>query len=97
MTEEFFTAAVRARIIDFILRRKKFNDSENDDFAFGIEKMLNESTYEAAYPIHEVRIASRVSPGIQCLFYWELSLWCEIVNGNITLIASIDSFGNQCQ
>nr|XP_027237209.1 anoctamin-1-like [Penaeus vannamei] len=53
VTEEFFTAAVRARIIDFILRRKKFNDSENDDFAFGIEKMLSESTYEAAYPIHE--------------------------------------------
>ncbi|XP_047493990.1 anoctamin-1-like isoform X1 [Penaeus chinensis] len=53
VTEEFFTAAVRARIIDFILRRKKFNDSEDDDFAFGIEKMLSESTYEAAYPIHE--------------------------------------------
>lgn len=57
VTEEFFTTAVRARIIDFILRRKKFKDTDDDDFAFGIEKMLNESTYEAAYPIHEVIIA----------------------------------------
>ncbi|XP_071549184.1 anoctamin-1-like isoform X2 [Panulirus ornatus] len=53
ITEEFFTPAVRARIVDFILRRKKYKDSDSDDFAFGIEKLLNEGTYVAAYPIHE--------------------------------------------
>ncbi|XP_069195050.1 anoctamin-1 isoform X3 [Procambarus clarkii] len=53
ITEEFFTASIRSRIVDFILRRKKFKDSDDDDFAFGIEKLLNESTYAAAYPIHE--------------------------------------------
>ncbi|XP_066944766.1 anoctamin-1 isoform X7 [Macrobrachium rosenbergii] len=52
INEELFTTAVRARIVDFILRRKKFKN-EGDDFDFGIEKLLNESTYDAAYPIHE--------------------------------------------
>lgn len=93
VTEEFFTAAVRARIIDFILRRKKFNDSENDDFAFGIEKMLSESTYEAAYPIHEVRIVGSVSPSYPvCVVSRELGQCCKIANGNVIIIAIIYSF-----
>ncbi|KAG7162622.1 Anoctamin-5-like 2 [Homarus americanus] len=51
--EEFFTSAIRARIVDFILRRKRFKSNDTDDFAFGIEKLLNEGVYAAAYPIHE--------------------------------------------
>ncbi|KAA0198662.1 hypothetical protein HAZT_HAZT005546, partial [Hyalella azteca] len=40
--------------MDFILRRKRFGaDDEGDDFAFGIEKLLSDGTYVAAYPIHE--------------------------------------------
>ncbi|KAK7067067.1 Anoctamin-1 [Halocaridina rubra] len=53
VTDELFTAAVRARIVDFILRRKKFKEDDTDDFSFGIEKLLSECTYDAAYPIHD--------------------------------------------
>ncbi|XP_064083662.1 anoctamin-1-like isoform X6 [Macrobrachium nipponense] len=52
ISEDLFTTAIRARIVDFILRRKKFKN-DGDDFDFGIEKLLNEGTYDAAYPIHE--------------------------------------------
>lgn len=53
--EEFFTPAVRARIVDFILRRKRYTDNDMDDFAFGVERLLASSTYAAAYPLHDVR------------------------------------------
>lgn len=52
----FFTPAIHSRIVQFILDRKKFNDDPNDDFAFGIERLLNEKVYSAAYPLHDVRI-----------------------------------------
>jgi len=51
----FFTTAVRARILDFILRRKRYTEDQYDDFAFGIERLLGNSVYSAAYPLHDVR------------------------------------------
>ncbi|KAB7508055.1 Anoctamin-1 [Armadillidium nasatum] len=53
INEEFFTMAIRSIIIDFILRRKKFSDTEFDSHSIGIEKLLHEGVYEAAYPIHD--------------------------------------------
>ena len=50
----FFTPAIHSRIVQFILDRKKYSDKEHDDFSFGIEKLLNESVYSAAYPLHDV-------------------------------------------
>ncbi|XP_063913135.1 anoctamin-4 isoform X3 [Zophobas morio] len=49
----FFTPAIHSRIVQFILDRKKYSDKEHDDFSFGIEKLLNESVYSAAYPLHD--------------------------------------------
>lgn len=51
----FFTPAIHSRIAQFILDRKRFSDNENDDFAFGIERLINDYTYSAAYPLHDVR------------------------------------------
>ncbi|XP_021954062.1 anoctamin-1 isoform X3 [Folsomia candida] len=51
--KEFFTPAVRARILDFILRRKRYTEDPLDDFAFGMERLLNAYTYSAAYPLHD--------------------------------------------
>ncbi|ODN06507.1 Anoctamin-1 [Orchesella cincta] len=51
--DEFFTPAVRARIVDFILRRKRYTDNDLDDFAFGIERLLTAGVYFAAYPLHD--------------------------------------------
>ncbi|RXG68776.1 hypothetical protein Avbf_05056 [Armadillidium vulgare] len=45
--------AIRSIIIDFILRRNKFSDIEFDSHSIGIEELLQEGVYEAAYPIHD--------------------------------------------
>ena len=54
MHDGFFNSSVRSRIVDFILRRKKFEEDRLGHISTGIEKLLSDGTYEAAYPIHEV-------------------------------------------
>lgn len=52
--EDFFTSSIRSRIVDFILKRKRFKEELDDEFAFGIERLLSEGIYSAAYPLHDV-------------------------------------------
>lgn len=52
----FFTPAIHSRIVQFILDRKRFSENQHDDFAFGIERLLNEKVYTAVYPLHDVKI-----------------------------------------
>ncbi|XP_053600651.1 anoctamin-1 isoform X3 [Plodia interpunctella] len=52
-SECFWTPSIRSRIVQFILDRKKFSDMPNDDFAFGIARLISNSTYSAAYPLHD--------------------------------------------
>ncbi|VEN38244.1 unnamed protein product [Callosobruchus maculatus] len=49
----FFTPAIHSRIVQFILDRKRFSNNPQNDFAFGIERLLNEKAYAAAYPLHD--------------------------------------------
>ncbi|GLV37940.1 subdued [Carabus blaptoides fortunei] len=49
----FFTPAIHSRIVQFILDRKRFSENVHDDFAFGIERLLDEKVYAAAYPCHD--------------------------------------------
>lgn len=51
--EDFFTSSIRSRIVDFILKRKRFKEDTDDEFAFGIERLLTEGVYSAAYPLHD--------------------------------------------
>ncbi|XP_022827150.1 anoctamin-1-like [Spodoptera litura] len=53
--ECFWTPSIRSRIVQFILDRKKFSEATNDDFAFGITRLISNCTYSAAYPLHDVR------------------------------------------
>ncbi|KAI5635837.1 calcium-activated chloride channel domain-containing protein [Phthorimaea operculella] len=53
MSDCFWTPSIRSRIVQFILDRKKFTDSSTDDFAFGITRLISNSTYSAAYPLHD--------------------------------------------
>lgn len=55
----FFTPAIHSRVVQFILDRKKFSDNQEKDFAFGIERLLNDSVYTAAYPLHDVRYLNK--------------------------------------
>lgn len=59
--EDFFTSSIRSRIVDFILKRKRFNDDVSDEFAFGIERLLTEGVYSAAYPLHDVSSINSLS------------------------------------
>ncbi|XP_011697845.1 PREDICTED: anoctamin-1 isoform X2 [Wasmannia auropunctata] len=49
----FFTSATRSRIVQFILDRTRFTETKEDDFAFGVERLISEHAYVAAYPLHD--------------------------------------------
>ena len=59
--ENFFTSSIRSRIVDFILKRKRIKVEKVDEFAFGIERLLTEGVYSAAYPLHDVSTLFLVS------------------------------------
>jgi hypothetical protein len=40
--------------VQFILDRERFTEIQGDDFAFGIERLINQWVYTAAYPLHDV-------------------------------------------
>lgn len=54
----FFSPAIRSRIVQFILDRKRFSLGTEDDYAFGIDRLITEEAYIAAYPLHDVRKCS---------------------------------------
>jgi len=56
----FFTTAVRSRIVEFILDRQRFPAKNQHDMAFGIERLIAEGVYSAAYPLHDV--GNRLNP-----------------------------------
>ncbi|BFZ24946.1 hypothetical protein BsWGS_27984 [Bradybaena similaris] len=51
--ENVFSNATRSWIVDYILRRKYFADTMESSFACGINKMISDGFYTAAYPLHE--------------------------------------------
>merc|ERR550519_3241139 len=60
---KFFSPAARSRIVEFILQRKRFlPDGADDDFAFGINRLIKDGVYLAAYPLHDGTIET---PGSQ--------------------------------
>jgi anoctamin-1 len=48
----FFSSGVRSQIVDYILKRKRYSNEPEDEFAFGIERLLKENVYCGAYPLH---------------------------------------------
>lgn len=44
----------------FILDRKRFTLGEDDDYAFGIDRLIDQSVYIAAYPLHDVSGAASI-------------------------------------
>ncbi|XP_066905567.1 anoctamin-1 [Halyomorpha halys] len=54
LSPNFFTQAVRSRIVQFILDRTFFGEPTSSDmFVFGIERLLSDVVYTAAYPLHD--------------------------------------------
>ena len=52
--ESFFTASVRNSVVDYILERARFSDDEEAHFAFGVNRLVSDGVYSAAYPLHDV-------------------------------------------
>ncbi|XP_059484748.1 anoctamin-1 isoform X2 [Neocloeon triangulifer] len=50
---DFFSAAIRSRIVDFILDRTYYEDKSLDPNALGINRLITEGVYSAAYPLHD--------------------------------------------
>ncbi|XP_050306714.1 anoctamin-1 isoform X2 [Anthonomus grandis grandis] len=72
----FFTPAIHSRIVQFILDRKRFSDNTKNDFDFGIERLISDEVYIAAYPLHDGDLNTEGS--IRNLLYTEwvpLSKW----------------------
>ncbi|XP_076338167.1 anoctamin 1 isoform X2 [Tachypleus tridentatus] len=74
--EDFFNPGLRAQVVDFILKRKRFSKDPAQAFAFGINNLINEGVYEAAYPLHEggYDSAHEHSPRRQLLKNWA-TIW----------------------
>ncbi|OTF74678.1 anoctamin-1-like protein [Euroglyphus maynei] len=69
--EQFFSPAQRAQVIEFILKRKSFSTKQDDVTEFGINKLLSDHVYTAAYPLHEGKVnADYRSPRMQLIQNW---------------------------
>lgn len=53
--EGFFSQTVSIAVVHFILERMRFSDDDETSNNVGIDKLLAEGVYEAAYPLHDVR------------------------------------------
>ncbi|KAL1115352.1 hypothetical protein AAG570_007382 [Ranatra chinensis] len=52
--EDFFTSQARTLVVDFILERTSFShESELVASAVGIQKLISDDVYKAAYPLHD--------------------------------------------
>ena len=57
----FFNSNIRARIVQFILDRQTYSRDETKDNFFGIDRLLNDETFIAAYPLHDGEISAEGS------------------------------------
>lgn len=97
-SEGFFTPAIRSRIVQFILDRQRFTEDQDDEFAFGIERLISELVYTAAYPLHDV--SNHVMHNISHLlasftFYtaqWMESLQSLLSSHNLSFLISCHFF-----
>ncbi|KAJ8955607.1 hypothetical protein NQ318_001437 [Aromia moschata] len=69
----FFTPAIHSRIVQFILDRKRYSNNPQSAFSFGIERLIDEKAYVAAYPLHDGDL--RTTGSTRNLLYTE---WASI-------------------
>ena len=68
--ENFFSPSKRTRIVEFLLKRKRFSDDPEDDFAFGINKLISQGVYSDAYPLHDGGIGTEGSRRKDLYYEW---------------------------
>lgn len=57
-SKDFFTQRTRIQVVHFILERQRFSDEDESTNNFGIERLMEEGAYNAAYPLHDVSVGS---------------------------------------
>ena len=70
--ESYFNESKRIRIVEFLLKRKRFSENVEDDFAFGIDKLISNEVYSAAYPVHDGLIEEKgiyLLQELKCLIF----------------------------
>ncbi|KAG1704462.1 Anoctamin-1 [Nymphon striatum] len=74
--DQFFTTAQRSQVVDYILKRKSFSSDPNEDFDFGIAKLLADNVYNGAYPLHEGEYDDKNKSNPRWILYnqW-VSIW----------------------
>lgn len=50
---KFFPSFVKLSVVNFILERTAFSQDSSDDNCVGIDKLLSDRVYTAAYPLHD--------------------------------------------
>lgn len=73
--EQFFSHAARSMIVDYILRRKRFNEENTSSFEFGIKSLLAKEIYSAAYPLHEGSWKRHSRASMRRLLYEQWAHW----------------------
>ncbi|ODN00807.1 Anoctamin-5, partial [Orchesella cincta] len=71
--QEIFPISVRARIVQFILKRtayKSKSELELDAFGFGYKRLIQKEFYTAAYPLHDGKISTLGSPRHILYMHW---------------------------
>jgi hypothetical protein len=59
--DKFFSQADRARMVHDLLIRARYDRGNNmDKLRFGIDRLVRNNTYSAAYPLHEVVLANTI-------------------------------------
>ncbi|XP_064600079.1 anoctamin-1-like isoform X3 [Liolophura sinensis] len=71
----FFDSAQRSRIVEFILRRKHFSQSDNKDVSFGIKKMIADGHFAASYPLHEGHWKPNSAPNRRKILFDHWANW----------------------
>lgn len=72
----FFCSAVKSAVINFILERTKYSEERENLCLVGVERLLSESAYTAAYPLHDGSVRTLDSQRHLLYMEWaNLSKW----------------------
>ena len=73
--KNFFNSSVKSGVINFILERTKYSEERENLCLVGIERLLSDRVYLAAYPLHDGSI--RTLESHRYLLYTE---WAALKN-----------------
>nr|CAD7205863.1 unnamed protein product [Timema douglasi] len=71
--DNFFTPSIRILVVDFILQRQRFDENQSSLFGFGIQRLISEGVYKAAYPLHDGDV--KTTGSLRQLLYTE---WASV-------------------